>query len=255
MPQVWGFAQSKEYWAAFFSSVVPARCRMPLLWICHQSQKQEMLLREEAQIYDPFVGIAVPQGLVTYLGVLATRGYESPFGFTVELLPRELIPNPIPVTRLVTAAAFPQETATNLANSGDLQFLEPHHWTSFKKIITQTNPLLASSLVTLESWQQRQGYLDRIFEISAQRRCLAEEEQEIFSILRALVRAAPDNQDALGYKALQSRRRVTLNSQFMPDREWEFLWKNMVDAWFGYVMTLTPQEISQLTDLNLTFDL
>ena len=116
-------------------------------------------------------------------------------------------------------------------------------------------PLLATSLVTLESWQQRQGYLDRIFEISAQRRCSAEEEQEIFSILRALVRAAPDNQDTLGYKTLQSRLRVTLNSQFMPDREWECLWKNIVDAWFGYVMTLTPQEIGQLTDLNLTFDL
>lgn len=255
MPKAWGFMQRKEYWAAFFSTTGSPRRRMPLLWTCHQNQEQERLLREQAQIYDPFVGIAVPKGVVTCLGVLATCGYESPHGFTVELLPKEVIPNPIPVSRLVAAAAFPQGVGTKAVEDGILQPLESSHWVCFKKILAETNPLLVTSLASLENWHQRQRFLDHILEIIAQRGCVEEEEQEVFTVLRALLRAEPEDQASSpsDQMALQTRLRVALKAQLLTAREWEQLWKSLVDAWYGYAMTLTPSEVARLIDLNLTF--
>jgi hypothetical protein len=255
MPKVWGFTEKSEFWAAFFNIADALQRRTPLQWICCQSEEQMTLIREQAQIYDPFLGIAIPQGVVTCLGVLATCGYETPNGLTVELLPKELIPNPLTVPTLVSAAAFPKDATSMLAKHGFLPPLDSTHWASFKKVLTEANPLLAPSLASLESWPKRQGYLDYILEILAQRGCFDEEEQEAFAVLRALACAEPENQGSSGQLALQTRLRVALKAQLLSPKEWERLWKSIVDAWYGYVMTLTPQEVVRLTDLNLTFDL
>jgi len=255
MPRVWGFAHKSSYWAGFFDVTDPAQRRTPLQWICCQSTAQVTLLQEQAQIYDPFLGIASPQRVVSCLGVLATCGYETPNGFTVELLPKELIPNPISIPTLVSAAALPQDATSTLAQHGFLPPLESTVWMSFKKALTEANPLLAPSLASLESWPKRQGYLDHILEILARRGCFDEEEQEVFAVLRVLTCAEPENQSSSGQLALQTRLRVALKAQLLSPKEWERLWKSIVDSWYGYVMTLTPQEVVRLTDLNLTFDL
>lgn len=255
MPKVWGFTQAKEYWEVFFSTAGSSRVRMPLLWTCGGDQEQKMTLTKHAQIYDPFLGISVPGGIVTCLGVLTTQGYESSKGYTVELMPKELIPNPIPVATLVTASVFPQDTAAGLAEPGCLRSLESSQWACFKKVLAATNPQLASSLVSLENWRQRQKYLDHILDVCAQHRCTDEEEQEVFAVLRALVLAEPENPGSLGPLDLQTRLRVHLKAQFLPDTEWQKLWKNIIDSWYGYVLTLTPQEVARLTDLSLTCDL
>jgi hypothetical protein len=255
MPKVWGLTQSTNFWTSFFSTTDLAQRKMPLLWTCCDDQAKENLLRKKAQIYDPFVGIAHPLRMATCLGVLTTLGYESPPGYTVELLPMELIPNPIPIATLVAACALPEEASTCLAGHGFLQAMEPSNWTSFKNVLSETNPLLVSSLATVENWHHRRKYLDHVLEIIAQRGCTEDEEQEVFSALRTLTRTAPENQVFSGPLALQTCLRVALKAQLLPAKEWEKLWKDLADAWYGYVMTLTPQEVTQLTDLNQTFDL
>jgi len=255
MPNVWGLTEHTDFWNSYFARIDFPKRRMPLLWTCTDDRKQKQLLSSQAQIYDPFVGIAQPLGMATCLGVLNTLGYPSPFGYTVELLPMELIPNPISIDKLVLACALPEEATTCLAGHGFLQALDSSHWTCFKKIISETNSLLLPSLVIMENWYQRRRYLDHVLEIIAQRGCTEEEEQEVFVTLRSLTRAAPENQVFLGQLSLQTHLRVALKAQLLPAKEWEKLWKQLVDAWYGYVMTLTPQEVAQLTDLNQTFDL
>ncbi|KPL18880.1 MAG: hypothetical protein AMJ92_05660 [candidate division Zixibacteria bacterium SM23_81] len=255
MPKVWGFTQAKEFWEVFFSTPGSSRERMPLLWTCGGDQEQKMTLTEYAQIYDPFLGISIPGSVVTCLGVLATQGYESSKGYTVELMPKELIPNPIPLATLVKTSAFPQDVVSVLAEPGCLRSLESSQWACFKKVLATTNPQLASYLVSLENWRQRQEYLDHILDVCAQHRCTDEEEQEVFAVLRTLVLAEPENPGSSGPLDLQKRLRAHLKAQLLPDTEWQKLWKSIIDSWYGYVLTLTSQEVARLTDLSLTYDL
>ncbi len=255
MPKIWGFTQKREYWATFFSATDPAQRKMPLLWSRRLDKEEENLICEQAQIYDPFMGIALPQRVITCLGVLATCGYESPQGCTVELLPKELVPNPIHISMLITASALPEDALSRLAGQGFCPPLGTAYWDRFKEVLSETNPPLTSSLMSLENWSKRQAYLDYILDMITQRGGLEEEEQEVFAVLRALTRAEPENQVTSGQLALQTRLRVALKAQLLPVKDWERLCKNIVDAWYGYVMTLTPQEVTRLTDLNLPFDL
>lgn len=255
MPTVWGLTESKDFWTSFFQSNDPPQRKKPLLWICQTHQEQKTLLKERAQIYDPFFGIALPRGVVLCLGVLNTSCYETTYGFTIELLPLERVPDPIPLSTLTAAEAFPREAASILDQCGSLRPLESNHWNCFKSVLIKTNPPLASSAVVLENWQQRRQYLENILEIIAGRGCAEDEEQEIFGTLRALTRADTENHGGVDRLAQQTRLRVAIRAQSLPVKEWEKLWKELVDAWYSYVLCLTPQEITQLTDLESTFNL
>jgi hypothetical protein len=255
MSIAWGLTEEKEYWVSSFSGTGISGRRKPLLWTCRHAFHLEQLLREQAQIYDPFIGFALPQGVVTCLGVLNSRSYSSPRGLTIELLPLEPIPNPVPLAALLASQTLTGETAQELAACGIIHPLETSHWSSLKSVIAETNPLLTPSLLMVENWHQRQKHLERILEMMAQRGCSEEAEQELFTVLRNLTRNDPNNDKSSGQLALQTRLRVALKAQLLPAREWEELCKRVVDAWYGYVMTLTPQEVTQLTDLDREFNL
>jgi hypothetical protein len=254
MSIAWGLTEEKEYWTSSFSSTGISGRRQPLLWACQHAFHLEQLLREQAQIYDPFVGFALPQGVVTCLGVLNSRSYSSPQGLTVELLPLELIPNPVPMSALLASETLTGETVRELADCGIVHPLETSRWSNLKSVITETNPLLMPSLLMVENWHQRQKHLEWILELMARRGCSEEAEQELFTVLRTLTRNEPSNKSS-GPLALQTRLRVALKAQLLPAKEWEELCKRVVDAWYGYVMTLTPQEVTQLTDLDRELNL
>jgi hypothetical protein len=255
MPTVWGLTESKDYWTAFFQANDRQQRKGPLLWICQPHLEQRTLLQERAQIYDPFIGIAVPQNVVLCLGVLNTSCYETSDGCTVELLPLERVPDPIPLAELTAAQVLPQEATAALDRCRSLRPLESNHWNCFKTVLSKTNPPLASCTVMLENWRQRRRYLENILEITARRGCTEDQEQDIFGALRALTRADTENHGGVDRLAQETRLRVAIRAQSLPVKEWEELWKELADAWYGYVLCLTPQEITCLTDLSRTFDL
>jgi hypothetical protein len=250
MATVWGLVESKAYWSSFFATATASKRRKPLLWVCRHSPAQENLLRDTMRIYDPFIGFAYPEKVATCLGILNTRGYRTDQGMTIELQPLEAIPNPVSLSHLSSIDAIPDRVGGQLGGCGALQLLEASHWDRIKTVIAEMNPLLTSSLATLENWRQRREYLERILEIVARRGCSEEQEQELFAVLRTLIRGEPDPPESFGPLALQTRMRLALRAQLLPAKEWEQLWKTLVDNWYGYVMTLTPQEVNRLTDLN-----
>jgi hypothetical protein len=250
MPKIWGLAERKKYWASFFSATEAGNQRKPLLWVCQNAPTQEKLLREEAHIYDPFIGFALPEKVATCLGILNTRGYISKQGLTVELKPIEAIPNPVSLSHLVAMKVIPDWIEGNLATCGTLQPLEVTHWNRVKSVLAEMNPSLTTSLVIVENWRQRRGFLEHILEIIARRGCSEEQEQELFTILCGLMQSEPEPHESFGQLALQTRLRLALNAQLLPEREWEQLYQRVVDNWYGYLMTLTPQEIHQLTNLR-----
>ena len=221
-----------------------------MLWVCKDPSLQEDLLLETLGIYDPFIGFAYPQMVATCLGILTTRGYRTRQGMTVELQPLEAIPNPVPLSHLAAAEAIPHRISERLTCCGTLQPLAASQWNRVKTVIAETNPLLTASLATVENWKQRREYLERILEIIARRGCSEEQEQELFAVLRSLTRAESNGPESSGQLALQTRMRVALRAQLLPPREWEQLYTTLVNNWYGYVMTLSPQEINRLTDLE-----
>lgn|GEM_PF-1867597 len=250
MATVWGLVESKTYWSSFFTPAAADERREPLLWVCRHCSLQENLLRDTVRIYDPFIGFAHPQMVATCLGILNTRGYQTSQGMTVELQPLEAIPNPVSLSHLTAIEAVPGRIEGRLSGCGALQPLAASHWNRIKTVITETNPLLTASLATMENWRQRREYLERILEIVALRGCSEEQEQELFSILRSLIRVESDSSESFGPLALQTRMCLALKAQLLPAKEWEQLWKTLMDNWYGYVMTLTPQEVNRLTDLD-----
>jgi hypothetical protein len=250
MSKVWGLAENKEYWSSFLATAGAGERRKPLLWACRNIPLQERLLREDVRIYDPFIGFALPRKVAICLGVLNTCGYMTSQGLTVELQPLEAIPNPISLSHLVSANAIPARIEKKLTSCGALQPLEASHWNSVKAVIAETNPLLTTSLATVENWRQRREYLERILEIAAHRGCSEEQEQELFAVLRSLTRGESDPSESFGQLALQTRLRLALQAQLLPAKEWTQLCNTVVDNWYGYVMSLTPEELSRLTDLD-----
>jgi len=250
MIKVWGLAENRAYWSSFFAPAAAGEKRKPLLWVCQKAPSQEKILREEMQIYDPFVGFALPQKVATCLGVLNTQGYVTGQGLTVELQPLEAIPNPVSLSHLVATNTIPNGIERGLTSCGALQPLEASQWNSMKAVIAETNPLLTAALTTVENWRPRRTYLERILEIAAFRGCSEEQEQELFTVLRSLMRCESESSDSSGQLALQTRLRLALQAQLLPAKEWERLCTTIVDNWYGYVMTLTPQEVNRLTDLN-----
>ena len=250
MATVWGLFESKNFWSTFFASFAAGARRKPLLWICRRSSSQENLLRNSARIYDPFIGFAHPQQVATCLGILNTRGYRTSQGMAIELQPLEAIPNPVALSHLEAIDAIPDPIGERLSGRGTLQPLSDSHWNKVKTVIAETNPLLTASLATLENWRQRHQYLENILEIIAMRGCSEEQEQELFSVLRILTRTESDGTESYYQLALQARMRLVLRAQMLPAKDWEQLWKTLVDNWYGYVMTLTPGEINRLMNLN-----
>jgi len=250
MATVWGLVESKAYWSSFFSSTAAGERKKPLLWVCRHSPAQEDLLRDTMRIYDPFIGFAYPQKVATCLGILNTRGYRTDQGMTIELQPLEAIPNPVSLSHLSSIEAVPDGIGGQLSGCGALLPLEASQWDRVKTVITEMNPLLTSSLATVENWRQRREYLERILEIVARRGCSEEQEQELFAVLRTLIRGEADPPESFGPLALQTRTRLALRAQLLPAKEWEQLWKTLMDNWYGYVMTLTPREVNRLTDLH-----
>ncbi len=250
MIKVWGLAESRTYWSSFFTTSAAGEKRKPLLWICRKAPSQEKILREEAHIYDPFVGFTLPQKVATCLGVLNTQGYLTDQGLAVELQLLEAIPNPVPLSHLVATNTIPTGIEKKLTSCGALQPLEASQWNGIKAVIAETNPLLTASLATVENWRHRRTYLEGILEIAAVRGCSEEQEQELFTVLRNLMLCEAEPPDSSGQLALQTRLRLALKAQLLPAKEWERLCTTVVDNWYGYVMTLTPQEVNRLTDLN-----
>jgi hypothetical protein len=250
MATIWGLVENKTFWSTFFASAAGGERRKPLLWICRDSSSQENLLRETMRIYDPFIGFAHPQNVATCLGILNTRGYHTDQGMTIELQPLEAIPNPVPLSQLAAIDALPDRLGEQLTGCGTLHPLEASQWNKVKTVIAETNPLLTSSLVTVENWKQRREYLERILEIIARRGCSEDQEQELFTVLRSLIGSEPDGSESFGQLALQTRMRLALRAQLLPAKEWEQLCKTLVDNWYGYVMTLTPEEVNRLINLD-----